>query len=171
MRSSATPGVFAALGLSLALAACGPKAKVPSDADLLATYQAHKPQLQAAVSDMGRGVDLVSLKGGKVVAEPKGADAVRVARLGEVLRRTGARSVAAGETGPEASPKTAVRFAFLVPDALDSKSIKGLVYDPAANPQDQVRDTDAFARRGEKARFVYVERRIDQDWYIYQWLD
>ena len=168
MRNAAKLGTWTAISLSAVLCACGGKPAVPSDARLIATYQAHRDALNATVAEMGHGLDVVTLKGDKVVAEPRGADAARVA---QTLRKVGARSAEAGETGPETAPRTAVRFAFLVPGAWGSKSIKGLVYDPAANPQDQVPDTDAFARRGEKARYVYVERRIDKDWYIYQWLD
>jgi hypothetical protein len=168
MRSTAKLGIWMAIGLSAALCACGGKPSIPSDAQLIAAYQTHREALNAAVAEMGHGLDVVTLKGDKVVAEPSTADAARVAKT---LRKVGARSAEAGETGPETAPATAVRFAFLVPGAWGSKSIKGLVYDPAANPQDQVPDTDAFARRGEKARYVYVERRIDKDWYIYQWLD
>lgn len=171
MRILTSLGLCTAILLSAGLTACGAKPRIPTDAQLIQTYQAHKALLHAAVADMGAGVDEVTLKGDKVVAEPQSADPARVARIAQTLRKVGARSAASGETGPESAPRTAVRFAFLVPGAWGSKSIKGLVYDPAADPQDQAPDTDAFARRGEKARFVYVERRIDQDWYIYQWVD
>lgn len=171
MRSTARAAFWTVIALASALAACGSKPKAPTDAQLIAVYQNHRGLLHAAVGDMGHGLDAVALKGESVVADPKSADPARVARLAATLRKIGARSVEAGETGPETSPRLAVRFAVLVPGAWGSKSIKGLVYDPTANPQDQVPDTDAFARRGEKARFVYVERRIDQDWYIYQWID
>lgn len=171
MLSAAKTRTWTAIGCALALAGCGAKPKIPSDAQLIATYQANREALNGVVAEMGRGLDEVTLKGAKAVPEPKDADPARVARVAQVLRKVGARSVEAGETGPEAASRTAVRIAVLVPGAWGSKSIKGLVYDPAADPQDQVPDTDAFARRGEKARFIYVERRIDRDWYIYQWVD
>lgn len=161
------------IAVAFALAGCGGgEARLPKDAELIGTYHAHRADFAAAVAEMSRDPMILSveLKGSGAKAS-KGADPQRVAKIAELLRRVGARSVGAGETGPEDAPKIAVRFAFVEPARFGSKAIKGVVYDPAASPQDQAPDTDAFRRLGEKAKYVYVERRIEGDWHIYQWAD
>ncbi|WP_304176862.1 hypothetical protein [Phenylobacterium aquaticum] len=167
--------VLSGMAAALVLAGCARPAPPPTDGALIAAFEAHKDLFHEAVAEFDRapGIEAVTLREGQASpkAEPKSADPARAERLARILRSVGATSVAAGETGPDNASSLAVRFAYLAPTRWGSKAVKGIVYDRAANPQDQVPDTDAFARRGEKAKYLYVERRIEGDWYIYQWLD
>lgn len=175
-RSVVLSGMAASLALTLA--ACGKPAPPPTDGALMAAFEAHKDQFHAAVAEFERapGLQAVTLRdaGGKALppkTRPGNADPVQAERLAAILRSIGARSVAAGATSPDPGASLVVRFAYLTPTRWGSKSVKGIVYDRTASPQDRVPDTDAFARRGEKAKYLYVERRIEGDWYIYQWID
>jgi len=170
--------VLSGVAASLLLAACGKPAPPPTDAALISTFASHRGEFQAAVAafEHAPGLQSVTLRdqGGKPGApkvQPEGADPATASQLAAILRDVGARSVAAGSTNADPGASLAVRFAYLAPKRWGSKAVKGIVYDRTASPQDRVPDTDAFARRGEKAKYLYVERQIEGDWYIYQWLD
>lgn len=170
--------VLSSVAASLVLAACDNPAPPPTDASLIAAYGAHRDQFQAVVREFERTPSLQSValadargKPRPPKVEPAGADPAQAERLAGVLRALGAKSVAAGHVSADPGASLAVRFAYLSPSRWGSKAVKGIVYDKTASPQDRVSDTDAFARRGEKAKYLYVERQIEGDWYIYQWLD
>jgi hypothetical protein len=170
--------VLSGVAASLVLAACGKLAPPPTDAALMATFAGHRGEFLAAVDAFEHrpGLQSVTLRdrNGKTDApkvEPQSADPATAGRLAAILRNVGARSVSAGATSADPGASLAVRFAYLAPKRWGSKAVKGIVYDRTASPQDRVPDTDAFARRGEKAKYLYVERQIEGDWYIYQWLD
>lgn len=170
--------VLSGVAASLVLSACGKPAPPPTDAALIAAYGAHKAEFQAVVTEFEHAPGLQSVTltdAGGMPRPPKvlpaGADPAQAERMAGALRAIGAKSAAAGSVSPDPGASLAVRFAYLSPKRWGSKAVKGIVYDRTASPQDRVPDTDAFARRGEKAKYLYVERQIEGDWYIYQWLD